>query len=79
MKSIIETLIVAAISILVTNYKGKFHEILANVADKLNDKIEATGTQVDDMAKAELIDAFKTAFLPQLEVDGVDGPVGTTA
>ncbi len=79
MKSIIETLIVSAIALLISHFKGKFHEILASVADKLNDKIEATGTQVDDMAKTELVDAFKTAFIPQLEVEGVDGPVGTAA
>lgn len=75
MKSVVETLMVSLITILVTNFKGRFHEILAAVGDKINDKIEATGTQLDDIAKAELVDAFKTAFLPQLEVEGVDGPV----
>lgn len=72
MKGIIESLIVSALSLLVANYKGKFHEILASIGDKLNDKIESTGTQVDDIAKTELVDAVKNAFLPQLEVDGVD-------
>lgn len=79
MKSIIETLIVSALSLLIGNFKGKFHEILAGVGDKLNDKIEATGTQIDNIAKAELVDALKTAFLPQLEVDGVDGKPGDAA
>lgn len=72
MKGIIESLIVGALALLVANYKGKFHEILASIGDKLNDKIEATGTQIDDIAKTELVDAIKNALLPQLEVDGVD-------
>lgn len=72
MKGIIESLLVTALSLLIANFKGKFHEILASIGDKLNDKIEATGTQVDDIAKAELVEAIKNAFLPQLEVEGVD-------
>lgn len=72
MKGIIESLLVTALSLLIANFKGKFHEILASIGDKLNDKIEATGTQVDDIAKAELVEAIKNAFLPQLEVEDVD-------
>jgi len=76
MKTVLENLLVSFITILITSFRGQFHEILASVGDKLNDKIEATGTQFDDIAKEELVDAFKTAFLPQLEVDGVDGKPG---
>lgn len=79
MKNVVESLLVSLITILITSFRGQFHEILANAGDKLNDKIEATGTQFDDIAKAELVDAFKTAFLPQLEVEGVDGKPGDPA
>lgn len=79
MKGLIESLIVGALSLLIANYKGKFHEILASIGDKLNDKIEATGTQIDDIAKVELVAAIKEAFLPQLEIDGVDGAPGAQA
>lgn len=72
MKSILEALMVSAITILLTNFRGKFHEILSSVGDKINDKVEATGTQFDDIAKAELVDAFQNSFLPQLTVEGVD-------
>lgn len=78
-QGLVELLLSTAISVLITNYRGKFHDILAKVADRLNDKIEGTETQLDDTAKDELVNAFETAFLPQLKVDGVDGPVGEDA
>ncbi len=76
---IVETLLVTVLALLVSQYRGKMHEFFASVGDKLNDKIEATGTQLDDTAKVELAAALKEAFLPQLEVDGVDGAPGAVA
>lgn len=74
-----EILLIGLLGLIVTQYRGQLHAFFASVGDKLNDKIEATGTQLDDTAKAELVAALKEAFLPQLEVDGVDGAPGAVA
>ena len=71
----LENILASVLLLIVSQFRGKMHDFFARVGDKLNDKIEGTATQLDDIAKTELVDALKTAFIPQLEVDGVDGPV----
>ncbi len=78
MNAVIETLLVSALSILVTQFKSKVVEILTRCGDRLNDKIEGTATQLDDIAKTELVDGLK-ALIAELEVEGVDAAPGATA
>jgi hypothetical protein len=78
MPKIIETLLVTALSILVTQYGDKIVEILRAVADRLNDKIEGTQTQLDDITKETLVTGLE-AMIVELKVDAVDGAPGEPA
>lgn len=51
----------------------------ARCGDVLNDRIEGTRTQADDILKQKLANAIEQGFLPQLRVEGVDGPVAVAA
>lgn len=77
MPKIVETLLVSALTILVTQYGDKIVEILTKVGDRLNDKIEGTATQLDDITKETLVTGLQ-AMIGELSVDGVDGPPGET-
>lgn len=69
--SFLEQLLVYALGILTASYGDKLIEVLARVGDKLNDKIEGTETQLDDMAKVQLVAGLQ-AMIDELKVDGVD-------
>ena len=75
-QGVIENILIGVLTMLIANFRGKLHEILAKCGAKLNGKIEGTDTQLDDIAKGELVAALKEAFIPALEVDG---PVRPTA
>lgn len=76
---ILEGMLVSVFALIIAQFRGRLHEFFASVGDRLNDKIEATGTQLDDAAKVEFAAALKESFIPQLEVDGVDGAPGAVA
>ena len=71
MLKLLESVLVFALSTLVANYRDKIVEFFTSVGDKLNDKIEGTETQLDDIAKGELVLGLN-ALIAELAVDGVD-------
>lgn len=76
-KSLVENLLVTALSMLIGHFKDDWHDILQKVATRLNDKIEGTATQLDDIAKNEFVSAVEMYFLPPLKVDTSGGASST--
>lgn len=72
MPKLVETLLYSAFSILVTKFGDQLVEIMTRVGDRLNDKIEGTETQLDDLAKETLVKGLE-AMIGELKVDAVDG------
>lgn len=75
MKPFLEFAFVNLLMLAAQTYRGDLAGFFARCGDALNDRIEGTKTQADDLIKAEIADAIENSFLPQLRVEGVDGPV----
>ena len=69
--SFLEQLLIYALGLLTASYGDKLVEVLTRVGDKLNDKIEGTETQLDDLAKEQLVAGLQ-AMINELKVEGVD-------
>lgn len=69
MQNIVESVLVTVLGLLISQFRGKFHMILAGAGAKLKAKVAATKTTVDDLALGELVDAFITAFVPAVVGD----------
>jgi hypothetical protein len=79
MKSFLEFAFVNLLLLAAQTYRGELVGFFSRCGDILNDRVEGTRTQADDIVKAELVVAIETGFLPQLRVEGVDGPVSEDA
>lgn len=74
-KELLQGLLVNVIALVINQFRDNLHDFFAGVGDALNDKIEKTSTEADDIVKQTFVDALQEAFIPELQVDGVDGPV----
>lgn len=68
---LLETILLFALSTLVTKYQDKVVEFCAKIGDKLNDKVEETETQLDDTGKELLVQGLN-AMIAELKVEGKD-------
>ena len=61
------------------DYGPDLTDFFARCGDAINDRVEGTKTQADDIVKAQLAKAIEQGLLPQLRVEGIDGPVEVAA
>lgn len=69
--AIIEPFVLVALNAAAANLDEEIEAVFAQIGDRLNDRIEGTGTELDDYAKGRLVAGLK-ALVAELEVEGVD-------
>lgn len=71
MLKVLESILLFAVSTLITRYQEEVIGLFTRVGDKLNDKIEETDTELDDAGKTLLVQGLE-AMIGELKVEGVD-------
>jgi len=71
MLNLLESILLFALTTLITKYQGEVVGFFTRIGDKLNDKVEETATQLDDAGKDLLVKGLE-AMIVELKVEGAD-------